>query len=716
MNAQQAGKTTIKMAAALLKHFAKSVVGEDGLGIIFNSWTDAAGDALAEKYENWLNEDRKRAALSEAVRQADECFGRQVAGRPLLGDFRGMEPGEDDSVQQALARLPTDADDTALRSALAEGFRDAAKGQADEVYEQLADIYHRCLEQALIPISDQALGAIYRGIARIEVKTEAQTDILKRVEERLTRIEEQLRGTGPVRVKRDLREWQTEHLAQAAQEFGKKQQQLREQLANPTYPDRPYKGLNYFDFSDRAIFFGREAVAEELAAKLLRPEQRLTILHAPSGAGKTSLIRAGLIPRLLAKGCNALWATPIPYPASLYEPIAGLVPLGPEFDDVPLRDFLGAVTRALSVSPNSPLVVFIDQFERAVEPGANVDQSSLERDLAACAQATDDVLPVRLVMAIRWDFVGPLHRFRCSLPSVLDHLELLDSLGPAQAREAIMRPAEGWGVRWQPEAAQAVIDYLAKGKIEAPHLELICDQLFEQAERDRHSDITLADAQAHDLEELHREYLRREMARLSDPELGWAVLKRLVTSAGLGQARLQADIVTALGAGSGDVVDRLVDRHVLRRKQVRIGKELEIAHETLAQEIQAHESPAEIRAKAARELIGRGLDDWLGRKDLLLSIDRLRILDEYRNVLALPLLGQEVSAERNRQALEYLFRSALAAEHEVPYWFSLAESGSLDVVPIVQELLTSQSHRERAAAATTAGSVRQPTAASMRAT
>ena len=64
----------------------------------------------------------------------------------------------------------------------------------------------------------------------------------------------------------------------------------------------PYKGLRAFTVADSRDFFGREAMAESLVAKLAAPgpDGRFIAVIGPSGSGKSSLVRAGLLPRLTA--------------------------------------------------------------------------------------------------------------------------------------------------------------------------------------------------------------------------------------------------------------------------------------------------------------------------------------------------------------------------------------------------------------------------------
>src|SRR5262245_53095211 len=62
----------------------------------------------------------------------------------------------------------------------------------------------------------------------------------------------------------------------------------------------PYKGPDSYQVEDAALFFGRAQDAEQLVARIL--SSRLTLLHAQSGAGKTSLLNALVIPALEEKG------------------------------------------------------------------------------------------------------------------------------------------------------------------------------------------------------------------------------------------------------------------------------------------------------------------------------------------------------------------------------------------------------------------------------
>lgn len=71
---------------------------------------------------------------------------------------------------------------------------------------------------------------------------------------------------------------------------------------------KPYKGPESYQVEDGELFFGRDDEAEQVIARVLT--SRFTLLHAQSGAGKTSLVNARIIPRLEARGWNAFRVLP----------------------------------------------------------------------------------------------------------------------------------------------------------------------------------------------------------------------------------------------------------------------------------------------------------------------------------------------------------------------------------------------------------------------
>jgi hypothetical protein len=93
-----------------------------------------------------------------------------------------------------------------------------------------------------------------------------------------------------------------EHSTLSTEEIFAAQYQ-RQPVTKP--PSSPYKFLDYFNPEDAALFFGRDQEIHQVQRKF--HTSRLLILHGESGTGKTSLIRAGLIPRLSPETWPLAW-------------------------------------------------------------------------------------------------------------------------------------------------------------------------------------------------------------------------------------------------------------------------------------------------------------------------------------------------------------------------------------------------------------------------
>ena len=73
------------------------------------------------------------------------------------------------------------------------------------------------------------------------------------------------------------------------------------------WPSEPYKGLAYYSASDRLLFSGRDDDVDACIYRLTSPETRVLLLHGQTGCGKSSFLRAGLIPNLEEASCGYLF-------------------------------------------------------------------------------------------------------------------------------------------------------------------------------------------------------------------------------------------------------------------------------------------------------------------------------------------------------------------------------------------------------------------------
>ncbi|GAK53959.1 hypothetical protein U14_05236 [Candidatus Moduliflexus flocculans] len=252
----------------------------------------------------------------------------------------------------------------------------------------------------------------------------------------------------------------------------------------------PYKFLSSYDISDRDIFFGREAVIEQIVGKL--PRYKTLVINGRSGSGKTSLINAGLIPHLAENGYHYLSFREYSGPLrQLREHVAHNDVFKAYADQTDsLTQFLKAVTR----QQNMRLVVIFDQFERFF---VNILDTNIRtqfiQEIKACLERYLSGAELDLVFALREEFFGQLTReFVAHIPTFLKEADLfnLEPLNRDEARKAIICPLEclttvkiGYDETFVDEVLLPGLMGESVGglAIDPPHLQIVCNQLYEKA-------------------------------------------------------------------------------------------------------------------------------------------------------------------------------------------------------------------------------------------
>ncbi|WP_194238407.1 nSTAND1 domain-containing NTPase [Streptomyces spongiae] len=260
-------------------------------------------------------------------------------------------------------------------------------------------------------------------------------------------------------------------------------------------PSPPYVGLAPFQQSDADTFFGRENLTDKLVEHL--KEKRFLVLFGASGSGKSSVLRAGVLPAFPGK--PALVLTPGPHPleecAIQLAARAHITPgsLRAELASEP-RTLHRVVRQILARSPNPPdeLIVIVDQFEEVF----TLCRSARERDafvasLLHAAQTSDS--RCRVALAVRSDFYTHCTR----LPDLVDALaDAHVPVGPMttdELRAAIVQPATRAGLTVE-GALLAALTADAHGRPGA--LPLLSHALLETWHRRRGNALTLAAFQA----------------------------------------------------------------------------------------------------------------------------------------------------------------------------------------------------------------------------
>lgn len=241
----------------------------------------------------------------------------------------------------------------------------------------------------------------------------------------------------------------------------------------------PYRALQSFDVEDAPLFYGRRADINALFKLLNNP---ITILRSASGAGKSSLMKAGVASRLLAAGHLPVYVRP--FRAGPADAIKAWFLYGvddhPEMERARRESATAFLQRVLDLlpDPRQLIVILVDQFEEFFYYLPESEQRRFIDELERCSTRLGR--RVRWVFAIRDDRFTELGAFCppiCLSFSQTYHL----TWTAAQARETVVEPARQAGLAIDDGLPPRIIDDLTAGERQLTplHLQLICHTLYE---------------------------------------------------------------------------------------------------------------------------------------------------------------------------------------------------------------------------------------------
>jgi hypothetical protein len=411
-------------------------------------------------------------------------------------------------------------------------------------------------------------------------------------------------------------------------------------------PDNPWLGLSSYSEETRAYFHGRDDEAAELARRVQR--KLLTVLFGQSGLGKTSLLRAGLVPRLRGEGFCPVYVrvdySPESPPPSeqikqaIFKATAAAghwTRPGSAIEGESLWEFLhhrGDLLRDASGRTLLPLLIF-DQFEEIFtlaqaddagrlraqvfledladlvenRPPADLERR-LEHDEADAEHYDFSRADYRILIALREDYLAHLESVKGIMPSITQNRMRLARMSGAQALSAVVKP----GGRLVPqEVAESIVRFVAGGselanaEVEPSLLSLVCRELNTVRLNQGRTEIS-ADLLAGSRDTILTEFYERALA---DQPAGVrrVIEDELLTESGYRESLAEERVTKALAAAGAapDALAKLVDRRLLRIEERLDIRRVELTHDVLCSVVRGsrdlrHEREA--RDEAERQL------------------------------------------------------------------------------------------------------------------
>jgi tetratricopeptide (TPR) repeat protein len=439
----------------------------------------------------------------------------------------------------------------------------------------------------------------------------------------------------------------------------------------------PYVGARPFETGQ--TLYGRER--EIAALRYMLTSERIVLLYSPSGAGKSSLINAGLLPRLANR--FDIWGPArlnlIPPHANWNRYAWSTIAALERSESVPemtLAEYAAKRKQTLQNKLN-PLILF-DQFEEVLR----LDPVDLPAKRIFFEQLGDMLRDPSIwaLFILREDYLAPLDPYRRLLPTQLQNSYRIDRLTREMAMQAIEKPVETTSKKYAPGVVETLTENLAKIKVQQPdgsfreepgiyveplQLQVVCYDLWEKL---KPTERTIRLDKLRDIGEALSNYYVRAVEIAADGIENTQRLIRewfqnkLITPDGIrNQVRHEA---TASGGLDNPLLASLVDSYIVRAEQRGGSLWYELSHDRLVEPISqnneawftAHLSKAQQRA-LQWEKEGRPQGLLLRRKELAQALKWASAPDTKLT----PLEKQFLAACRSLQRKELAAMALVAA-------------------------------------------------------
>lgn len=362
--------------------------------------------------------------------------------------------------------------------------------------------------------------------------------------------------------------------------------------------------------------FGRDREARQLFQMLVA--RRIALLHSPSGAGKTSLVQAGLIPQLRADSFHVLPVAHINKPLPGHAQDDGynryrhslLVSIEEQQDAQFHDDLLGVSIPDYLASQQGDdeapelMALIIDQFEQVL----TLDPTDTAAKQAFFMELGRALRNRRLwaLFVIREDYLGALEPYARALPTHLAHTYRLDLLDHESASLAIREPAAANGVDFTAEAVEYLVDDLRQIQVQNPdgsivaqkgpyvepvQLQVICRRLWKKLPAGK-SEITKEDvARLGDVDQALAGYYAdciSEVVSHPETEISERAIRQWIQNNLISRDAVRLPVLMGADKTEGldnSIIRMLQDAHLLRSDQRAGLTWFELAHDRLVKPV-----------------------------------------------------------------------------------------------------------------------------------
>lgn len=275
--------------------------------------------------------------------------------------------------------------------------------------------------------------------------------------------------------------------------------------ADPRGSICPYRGLGAFREEDASFYFGRTQQIEDVVEKL-KSENFLAVV-GPSGSGKSSLIYAGIFPKLRDTRAENTWAllslTPGKEPLNS---LARLVPFAESLDGhqrkmqeiervkdlesgkISLSDWADVILE--NQRGTDRLLLLVDQWEELYTEAAHPVQRGKANDSEQVTRFIDQILnatadeKITVVMTMRGDFYGTAVSYRPLADRLKDSVIPLGPMNDEETLDVIKKPAEKAELRFERGLAELIQRDLGSEPGRLPLLEFLLKRLWDRRSRE----------------------------------------------------------------------------------------------------------------------------------------------------------------------------------------------------------------------------------------